>query len=327
MKKVKALGLSSGGLDSILAALILRKQGIDVSWVSFETPFFDAANAIRASRQYDIPLYVRDITEQYLPMLKDPDGGYGRTMNPCKDCHALMFREAGRIMSEEGFDFLFSGEVSGQRPMSQTRSALRYVEKRSGYEGVILRPLSALNLPETSVEKQGLVDRKRLLAIQGRGRKPQLALAKEFGVKDFPAPAGGCLLTDQLFCRRLKDLLEHEAEAGGLDCHLLKGGRHFRLSPETKLVVGRTGKDNDFLQGFFDPDRFYRIRTVNFPGPLGFLCGPADIKMRLLAAGIVAGYTKAGDAVPVTLHMDGRGEGENLEVLPLRSTEVRGLMI
>ncbi|TWI73280.1 tRNA U34 2-thiouridine synthase MnmA/TrmU [Desulfobotulus alkaliphilus] len=327
MKKVRALGLSSGGLDSILAALILRQQGIDVSWVAFETPFFDAAHAVKAAKSHGIPLYVRDITERYLPMLKDPDGGYGKAMNPCKDCHSLMFREAGGMMAEEGFDFLFSGEVSGQRPMSQTPSALRYVEKKSGYEGVILRPLSALNLPETTVEKEGLVDRKGLLGFQGRGRKPQLALAKELGVKDFPAPAGGCLLTDQVFGRRLKDLLDHKADADGLDCHLLKGGRHFRLSPEIRLVVGRTAADNEFLQGFFDPDRHCRIRTVNFPGPLAFLCGPADRGMRLLAAGIVAGYTRALDAVPVTLHMDGRGEKENLDVLPLRSTEVRGLMI
>ncbi|MCW7754524.1 tRNA 4-thiouridine(8) synthase ThiI [Desulfobotulus sp. H1] len=327
MKKIRALGLSSGGLDSILAALVLRQQGIEVVWAAFETPFFDATNARKASDKYEIPLLVKEITQHYLPMLKQPEGGYGRAMNPCKDCHSLMFREAGVLMEKEGFDFLFSGEVSGQRPMSQTSSALRYVEKRSGYEGRILRPLSARILPETPVEQQKLVDRDRLFGFQGRGRKQQLALAKELGVRDFPAPAGGCLLTDLNFGRKLKDLLEHHRDVDALDCHLLKGGRHFRLDPQSKLIVGRTAKDNELLQRYIDKDRHCRIRTVNVPGPLGVICGPADSHTRHLAAGIVAGYTKATDLETVTLRFDGGGQREQLEALPLRSSRIRELMI
>ncbi|NCC77918.1 MAG: tRNA 4-thiouridine(8) synthase ThiI, partial [Clostridia bacterium] len=162
---------------SLLAALVLRDQGIQISWVSFETPFFSADRARQGATQIGVALTVRDITPVYLNMLRHPHCGYGRQMNPCLDCHALMFRLAGQMMAAEGFDFVFSGEVLGQRPMSQTRNAMRYVEKNSGLRGYILRPLSALCLPETVGEQQGRVDRSRLLGICGRSRKPQAALA------------------------------------------------------------------------------------------------------------------------------------------------------
>lgn len=193
---VKALGLCSGGLDSMLAGLVLREQGIQVHWVSFETPFFSAAKARRASEMTGIPLTVQPIYPIYMQMLLDPPAGYGRYMNPCMDCHSLMFRLAGEMMRERGFDFLFSGEVLGQRPMSQKKPSLRYVEKHSGFDGLILRPLSAKLLPETIPEKEGLVDRDRLLDITGRSRKRQIDLAQQFGITNYPAPAGGCLLTD-----------------------------------------------------------------------------------------------------------------------------------
>ncbi|MFW6284018.1 MAG: tRNA 4-thiouridine(8) synthase ThiI, partial [Desulfosalsimonas sp.] len=208
-KKPGALGLCSGGLDSILAGLVLRRQGIDVVWISFETPFFDAEKARAAAGQTGIELIVKDITDRYLPMLAAPPAGYGQFVNPCMDCHALMFRIAGEMMAQTGADFLFSGEVLGQRPKSQVKSALRYVEKRSGFDGYILRPLSAKKLPVTAMEQQGLVDREALLDFSGRSRKPQMALAKSFGVTDYPAPAGGCLLTDPGFSKRLEDLMTH----------------------------------------------------------------------------------------------------------------------
>ena len=176
--KVSALGLCSGGLDSLLSALILRKQGITVEWVSFETPFFSSEKARQASRITGIPIIVKNITTTYLKMLKNPPCGYGKYMNPCIDCHALMFRLAGSIMKEKGFDFLFSGEVLGQRPMSQNAQSLRYVEKQSGFDGYILRPLSAKKLPETIPEKEGLVNRDLLFDISGRSRKSQIKLAK-----------------------------------------------------------------------------------------------------------------------------------------------------
>jgi len=197
------LGLCSGGLDSRLAALVLRNQGIEVEWITFSTPFFSAAKAQQASQLLNIPLRVKNITQTYLKMLNNPHCGFGKQMNPCLDCHALMFREAGAIMKAEKFDFLFSGEVLGQRPMSQTKPSLRYVEKNSGFEGYILRPLCAKRLTETIPEREGIVDRELLLDISGRSRKRQIKLAAEFGLKDYPAPAGGCLLTDKNFSIRL----------------------------------------------------------------------------------------------------------------------------
>ena len=221
-KKVRALGLCSGGLDSILSALVLRKNNVEVEWITFETPFFSPEKAIKASKTTGIPLIVKNITEEYLTMLKNPHCGYGRNMNPCMDCHSLMFRIAGGIMEESGFDFLFSGEVLGQRPMSQTLSSLRYVEKHSGYGGYILRPLSAKRLPVTIPEKKGLINRELLLGFSGRSRKPQAALAGEFGISDYPNPAGGCLLTDKGFSRRLKDLFEHQKYFSENELNILK---------------------------------------------------------------------------------------------------------
>ncbi len=209
---VRALGLTSGGLDSILSALVLKEQGIEVAWVNLETPFFGSDRARRAARMTGIPLRVENITRVYIEMLKDPNCGYGTNMNPCLDCHALMLEIAGATMKREGFDFLFTGEVLGQRPMSQTKPSLRYVEKRSGFAGQILRPLSAKLLPPTIPEERGLVDRVRLLDLTGRSRKRQMKLAEAFGISDYPSPGGGCLLTDPGFSRRVKDLLEHQKE-------------------------------------------------------------------------------------------------------------------
>jgi tRNA U34 2-thiouridine synthase MnmA/TrmU len=209
-KQVRALGLCSGGLDSMMSGLVLRQQGIEVEWVSFETPFFNAAKARKASEMTGIPLTVKPIYNIYIKMLKHPPAGYGKYMNPCMDCHTLMFKLAGEMMPQGNFDFLFSGEVLGQRPMSQNKQALGYVAKHSGHKGYILRPLSAKNLPETIPEKEGLVDREQLLDIAGRGRKRQMELAKNFGISDYPAPAGGCLLTDKNYSIRLREIFEHQ---------------------------------------------------------------------------------------------------------------------
>src|SRR5210317_2252033 len=252
-KPVRALGLCSGGLDSMMSGLVLREQGIEVEWVSFETPFFNAAKARKASQITGIPLTVKPIYNVYIKMLRNPPVGYGKYMNPCMDCHTLMFKLAGEMMPDGNFDFLFSGEVLGQRPMSQNKQSLQYVEKHSGFKGYILRPLSAKNLPETIPEKEGLVDRERLLDFAGRGRKPQMALAQKYGLTDYPAPAGGCLLTDVGYSRRLKDLFAHQDECTEEELLLLKYGRHFRLNPETKLIVGRTQKDNENILKYHNP--------------------------------------------------------------------------
>ena len=277
----------------MLAALLLKDQGIDVTWISFETPFFDADAAKKASKQIGIPLIVEDITDAYMEMMKAPRAGFGKNMNPCMDCHTLMFARAGAVMMEMGADFLFSGEVVGQRPKSQTKNSLRYVEKNSGFDGLILRPLSAGILPETIVEQKGLVDRSRLLSINGRSRKPQAALAEKYGIMEYPSPAGGCLLTDKGFSQRLRDLLYVQKTQNKTQLHLLKHGRHFRLDNLSKLVVGRKKTENKRIMDLYDPDTHIRLRCTHLPGPDALVFGQTDEKALRLAATITAGYTKA----------------------------------
>ncbi len=326
-KKVRALGLCSGGLDSQLAALVLRNQGIHVEWITFETPFFSAEKATQASTLLQIPLMVENITTVYLKMLKKPPCGYGKYMNPCLDCHALMFRLAGNHMAQKGFDFLFSGEVLGQRPMSQTKPSLRYVEKNSGHDGFILRPLSARCLPETVPEKEKLVDRERLLDISGRGRKQQIALAEKWGVTDYPAPAGGCLLTDKGYSARLKDYFDHQPEPVERELHLLKYGRHFRLPGGGKIIVGRTKLENTYLEKYADPSSDVLIRLQRRPGPLSLFLGAWDEAAVKLAGAICVGYSKApiNSAVPVVLSTP---EGKQVvPVLGISPADVKKLLV
>ncbi len=313
-RPVRALGLCSGGLDSILSAVVLKKQGIEVEWINFETPFFSAEKARRASQTTGIPLSVKNITPVYLEMLKDPHCGYGNNMNPCLDCHALMFRLAAEVMRDKGFDFLFSGEVLGQRPMSQTRPSLRYVEKHSGVEGLIIRPLSAKLLPETVPERRGLVDRDRLLDISGRGRKRQMELAKSFGVMDYPAPAGGCLLTDVGFSRRLKDLFAGKKSYEERDFELLKHGRHFRLHGPHKAIVGRTQKDNERILHFLNPAKDVSLRMTDVPGPIVLIpCGAPEQTVRE-AAVLCAAYSKTDNGRPVRVSIKSPEGSKTIEV-------------
>ncbi len=304
---VRALGLASGGLDSILSALVLKEQGIEVVWINFETPFFSSDRARRAASMTGIPLRVRNITPVFVKMLRDPNCGYGANMNPCMDCHALMLKIAGAMMKTEGFDFLFTGEVVGQRPMSQTRSSLRYVEKRSGFAGHILRPLSAGLLPPTFPEKHGLVDRERLLDISGRSRKRQIGLSKVFGISDYPPPAGGCLLTDVGFSRRVKDLFEHMDHCQERDFELLKYGRHFRLHDNHKVVVGRTREDNKQISRLIDPNNDIRLRMMDVPGPFVLIPSGAPEQVVLEAAALCAAYSKIQDGRPTRVSVKGPG--------------------
>ena len=326
-KKVRALGLCSGGLDSMLSALVLRKQGIKVQWITFETPFFSSENARQASRTTGIPLLVRDITRPYLEMLKNPNCGYGKYMNPCMDCHALMFNQAGTIMGENGFDFLFSGEVLGQRPMSQTMNSLRYVEKRSGFDGYIVRPLSAKKLPITRPEEQGLLNRDLLLDISGRSRKPQMKLAQEFGITNYPSPAGGCLLTDKGYASRLRDLFDHQDTTAERELHLLKHGRHLRFNETTKIAVGRTQKDNENLLKYYDPDLDTLIKVKKFPGPIVLMPHGGKNEMRMLAASICAGYSKAPEITPVEVDVTTPKGNEIVRVIGVPPKEIKHFLI
>ena len=325
--KVRALGLCSGGLDSTLAGVVLRDQGIDVEWITFETPFFSAAKARKASEKTGIPLTVKPIYSVYIKMLKDPPAGYGKQMNPCMDCHALMFKLAGEMMKQNHFDFLFSGEVLGQRPMSQTRSSLQYVEKHSGFKGYILRPLSAKNLPETIPEKERLVDRERLLDIAGRGRKRQIALAKQYGLTDYPAPAGGCLLTDVGYSRRLQDLFAHQDACTEEELHLLKYGRHFRLNPQTKLIVGRTEKDNENILKYHNPQADTLIDVKDHPSPLALIPGGASKDATYLAGSICVGYSKASNLTPIEVVVTTPQGQETIQVIGIPTDDFKKLLI
>jgi len=267
-----------------------------------------------------------------MEMLKDPPAGFGKNMNPCMDCHSLMFAHAGRIMLEEGFDFLFSGEVAGQRPFSQNKRSMRYVEKHSGFDGHIVRPLSAKLLPETLVEKEGLVDRERLCSISGRSRKVQIAMAKKFGVTDYPAPAGGCLLTDKNFSRRLKDLLDTQKNYKKRDLHLLKFGRHFRLDTGTRIVVGRSQGDNNSIVKLFNPDTDILVKHAFLPGPVllipsGVSLGMQTQEIVTRSASICAGYTKTPAGDPAQVRIQYPGEEVIITVETVKPNSIQGLVI
>jgi len=289
---VKGISLFSGGLDSLLAAKVILEQGIEVLGVTFETPFFSARKAQNLAERTGLPLLTLNITDEHMDMLKAPRYGYGKNMNPCIDCHTLMLNKAGRVMEESGADFVFTGEVLGQRPMSQNKQSLYTVAKNSGYGEYVLRPLSARLLPVTKPEMEGKVDRERLLDIQGRGRKRQLALAKHYDIKDYVSPAGGCLLTDPLFSKRLKELFRQQQEFTVRDVELLKVGRHFRTATSCKVIAGRNNFDNENILRLSDSGDVI-IHMAHYPGPTVLVPGGCDEKNILLAASICALYSDA----------------------------------
>ncbi|MBU2629177.1 MAG: tRNA 4-thiouridine(8) synthase ThiI [Proteobacteria bacterium] len=326
-RQIKGLGLCSGGLDSILSALLLQRQGIFVTWICFETPFFSSKSAQKASCQTGIPLITLDITDAYMEMMKHPKAGFGKNMNPCMDCHALMFSMAGDLLEREGFHFLFSGEVLGQRPKSQNKNSLRYVEKNSGFDGQILRPLCAKLLPETLVEQKGLVDRQQLMDISGRSRKIQLQMAREFGVKEYPAPAGGCLLTDKIFSERLKDLMNVQKIFDKRELYFLKHGRHFRLDSKTKVIVGRSKNDNKHLINHMDTTKDILLRHAFMPGPDVILTGNLTLDHIQTAAMICAGYTKSKTGENTQISVT-KSKAENiLNIKTIKSEEFKPMMI
>lgn len=243
MKKTRALVLLSGGLDSMLAAAMLRDQGIEVAPFCFESYFFSSAAAQKAVGELGLPLRVVDISQEQLKTVKHPQFGRGSAINSCIDCHLLMIKTAKAIMESEGFDFVATGEVLGERPMSQNSNALKLIEERSGLKGKLLRPLSAKLLPETEAEAQGLVDRSRLGGISGRGRAGQMELAKKFGITYIPQPGGGCILTEKDYGQKLAQLFEIQPEADGADARLLRFGRIFYLGRRSFSEGGR----NDIL--------------------------------------------------------------------------------
>ena len=289
---MKALCVFSGGLDSLLAAQLIRAQGIEVLALFFETPFFTSPKARKSAEHVNLPIKVVDITDKHLEIVRNPKHGYGGHMNPCIDCHTLMIRTAGELLEEEGAGFVITGEVLGQRPMSQNLKALSLVASESGFQGLVLRPLSAKRLPMTVPEERGWVDRNKLMGFSGRSRKPQIELAKTLGIRDYPSPAGGCLLTDEVFSRRLKDLIFSVPDFQMREIELLKLGRHFRLGTHTKVIVGRNQKENQEISAL-SRETDLLLTTVSVPGPTVLVLGDLTPEIEELAASMAVSYSDA----------------------------------
>jgi tRNA-uridine 2-sulfurtransferase len=296
MKQVKAISLLSGGLDSILATELIRRQGIEVITFNIKTPFGipkkdGSSEATQAADQLKVPLKVVTVEQDYLRMLRNPKHGYGKNLNPCVDCKIFILKKAKKYAKEIGADFIFTGEVLGERPMSQHGPALKTIAEESGLKGKLLRPLSAKLMAETEAEKKGLVDRNKLLSIQGRSRKPQFALAKEYGITIYPSPAGGCLLTCEEYSKKLRDLFENKKRLSMTDVALLRVGRHFRLG-KNKIIVGRNEAENKFLTTNKAPSDFY-FEPSEVVGPTTLLQGPKTKVAIETAAKLTASYSDA----------------------------------
>ncbi|MBU4343525.1 MAG: 7-cyano-7-deazaguanine synthase [Candidatus Omnitrophica bacterium] len=274
----KAVALFSGGLDSMLAIKLMLEQGIKVHALNFLTVFCTCTSkgcmhqATKAAKDLGVPLKVMNITMEYMDIIKNPKHGRGRAMNPCIDCRIFTFKKAKSFMEDIGASFIITGEVLGQRPMSQRRNAIELIERRSGLEGLVVRPLSAKLFEPSLPEKQGIVDREKLVGIQGRQRETQIKLAEELGINEYPCPAGGCLLTDVGFSRKVKDLFEYIPDYNISDMHLLKIGRQFRISDKLKLFVGRDKSENERLLSFTQAND-YIFDVVDIPSPIALARG------------------------------------------------------
>jgi len=322
MKKPKAVALYSGGLDSSLAILIMLDHDVEVEAVNFNTDLSpDKYSAGLITRlqvdadRFGFAYKTIHLGRGFIDMVKNPEHGYGKNINPCIDCKIMMLRRAGDYMSQTGADFIITGEVLSQRPMSQMKPTLKQIEKAAGLIGRIVRPLSGKILEPTIPEQEGLIKRDWLLDINGRSRKAQMALAAKFGLTNYASPAGGCLLTDPNYAARLRDLFANQADYDTNDLFLLRHGRHFRLSPKAKLVVGRDEKDNDSIQALIKPDD-YVIEVKDIGSPMAVLNGTADEQDLQLAAAIVAGYSDSKNEALVTVDIDRGRQNQKIEVGP-----------
>jgi tRNA-specific 2-thiouridylase len=305
---LKAIALFSGGLDSTLAIKLIIDQGIEVLALNIKTGFGSTNDRYEHMKsmceQVGAELKIIDIESEFLQdVLFDPKHGYGKNFNPCIDCHAKMFEVAKRIMEAEGASFLISGEVMGQRPMSQNKDALQTVLNESNCDGLLLRPMSAKCLTPTIAEERGWVDREKLEGITGRSRDRQLALAKEIGLDDFESPGGGCLLTDENFGKKMFDFIKYD-KFEVKDIPVMKFGRHFRLSDGAKLVIGRNREENEHLQAI-ENDKYFHLKTIGIPGPHGLLSKNATESDKKIATQAMLVYTKAKADEQYAIAFDG----------------------
>jgi tRNA U34 2-thiouridine synthase MnmA/TrmU len=318
---VKAIGLLSGGLDSTLAVKLLIDQGIEVTAFNMITPFCTCTRkgckheAGKVAKQFGVPVKIIAVGEEYIEMIKHPKHGYGSNMNPCIDCRIFLFKKVKEYMDEIGARFIFTGEVLGQRPMSQHKRAMNLIEKETGLQGLILRPLSAKLLPPTIPEEEQWVDREKLLDIQGRRRLPQMELAKKIGVKDYPCPGGGCRLTDPQFAKRIKEALDF-GEDSIRDIQFLKYGRHVRLPSGAKVIVGRNEEENKVLLQYMNPEDI-SLEVIGTGSPITILKKHKDDDDLRQAAKLCIRYSDTTEKEKVKLKIK-QGNGEsNLEIFAI----------
>jgi len=339
-QKPKAVALISGGLDSLLAARVVMDQGVHVEGINFYTGFCveghthairkqDRAkpkrnNALWSAEQLGIKLHIVDIIEEYKDIVINPKHGYGANLNPCLDCKIFMVDKARAWMEAQDFDFIITGEVIGQRPMSQRKDTMPVIARDSGAGDRLVRPLCAQNLPVTLPETRGWLDRDKLYGFNGRSRKPQMALAKEFGFEDYAQPAGGCcFLTDKQYAVKLSDLwaTRGSREYDLDDIMLLKVGRHLRPRPNFKIIVGREEGENRFLEGY--RKRFVHMLPTSHTGPLVLLDGEISADDIELAARLTARFSQGRDAEQVTIEVTPLdGETRRLQVVPLCADDI-----
>ena len=334
---MKAIALISGGLDSTIATKLMQDLGVELICLNTVSPFCQCNHrsssgcfhgAAEVAKDLGLKLISINVVEEFLPIVKSPKYGYGSNMNPCIDCRILLFKKAKEAMEKQGASFLISGEVLGQRPMSQRLHTMQLIEKEAGVEGLVLRPLSAKVLAPTFMEKQGWIERDKLLAISGRGRREQIALASGFGINDYPCPSGGCLLTDAGFCRRLKDLLQY-SEFNLENILLLKVGRHFRLNEEVKLVVGRNEEENRRITDLLKEEDFLFSPDENIAGPTCLGRGRFNDNLIKLSCSIASYYADLNGAAGTDIICKKvAGEEQRItQVSPLPESELVKLRI
>ncbi len=330
MKKGRAFSLLSGGLDSLLATRLIMDQGVEVVGVHFITPFFgyqkkgqECRYRERWKQLYGIEARIVDVSEDYFQVLRNPRYGYGKNFNPCIDCKIFFLSRAREMLEEEKFDFLVTGEVLGQRPMSQRKDTMRIVERDSKTDGLLLRPLCAKLMKPTRPEMEGLVDREKLLDMSGRGRKPQMELAEKLGIRHYPSPAGGCLLTEAELANRIRKSFSQSPSVTVNETLLLQVGRHFQLSEKAHFVVGRRESENERIADLSrEGDLILKLRAM--PGPLGLFRGQEEEDMVRLAASVIARYSKAKDQdrVGVAFERVGKNSSGWVEVAPARDESI-----
>ena len=333
--KRKAVALYSGGLDSTLAIIAVLRQGIEVTAVTFMNHFgcdvsdrsSCSKNPFAAAEKFGFEVKMSHLSDKFMDIVKNPKFGHGKNMNPCMDCRILMLKEAKEFMEMTGAEFIVTGEVLGQRPMSQRRDSLNIIDRETGLKGFVLRPLSAKLMKPTMPEEEGLVNRDMLYGFGGRSRKPQMALATEFGLTEYPAPAGGCLLTEPNYAYKLRELLDHDPDSSPHDLQLLRIGRHFRISPECKVIVGRDKAENEALLKLAD-NHSPLMRVLGYGSPVTLLRGRTDGEAILIAAALCARYSDGRKLSKVDVKViSGVAEGLSLEVSPATDFIVEKLKI